>query len=205
MTYPITLQRPTNDVASWLLPDPDAATPTAERVLEQRTEPSLLATLGQVARSSLGRRVVTALQEALGDDLAGVVLQGWAKHRSLVEAAAATAGRPTAERTVLLAEHRIVFGQDPVVEVFLDKVPLFTLQARAQVIFEVGRVEAVVRGGRLVQFGGGHSKVTGSVALEGQEISKKTFEWQLDRVVGLGSGVDLTGGAVLWTAGVQRP
>jgi hypothetical protein len=203
-----TLPPAPRDLAGWLLEDPETAHSAeqalAERAVAKKPGSKQLAQLGQVGRASLGRQLVDALRTVLDEDIMSLLLKGWAKHRGLVEAAAETAREPDAERLVALAEHRITLALDPTVDVLLDGVRLVTLVCRVEVIFDVGKVEAVVRAGRLVQAHAGHSAVTASTAVEDHEIARRTHEWPVELVLPLGAGVDLTGALLQWTAGVPR-
>ena len=196
------------DLAGWLLADPrtahSAEQALAEEAVTNKPGSKPLAQLGQIGRASLGRQLVDALRAVLDEDVMSLLLKGWAKHRRLVEAAADTAREPDTERLVALAEHRITLTHDPTVDVLLDGVRLVTLSARVEAIFEVGKVEAVVRAGRLVQARAGHSTVIASVAVEEHEIARRTHEWPVELVLPLGAGVDLTGTLLQWTADVQH-
>ncbi|HYN74240.1 MAG TPA: hypothetical protein VES60_17220 [Nakamurella sp.] len=204
-----TLLLPPRDLAGWLLEDPETAHSAeqalAERAVAKKPGAKPLAQLGQVGRASLGRQLVDALKSVLDDNVMDLLLEGWAKHRRLVEAAAESAREPGGERLVALAEHRITLAHDPTVDVLLDGVKLMTLVGRVQVDFEVGKVEAVVRAGRLVEARAGHSTVTASVAVEEHEIARRSHEWPVELVLPLGAGVDLTAELLRWTAGVQQP
>lgn len=206
MTIPMQPANPSRviyDLGTWLLPEADPiASAAAQRALEQPNGASVLSKLGRAAKSSVAHQVVAALRTVLRDDLVDLLLKGWAKHRSLVQAAVATASQPDADRTVLLAEHRVVFDQEPTVDIVIDQLSLLlTLHGRVTVTFDVGRVDAVVRGGRLVQLNGGHTTITGLLRLEGQELANRRRDFRADLTVRLGTGIDLTRGVPLWTAG----
>ena len=181
---------PPRDIATWLLGDP-AAAPAAGAVLVQHPRARLLGQLGQAARESLGRQIVGALQSVVGDDLVDLLRQGWAKHRALLTASRETAGHAHAERVVQMAEHQITFTHQPTVDTLLDQVEVLVLTAKVEVIFDIGRVDAIVRSGRLVEISAGHAKVSGSISIEDQTIAQRTYDLPLELVFELDGGIDL--------------
>jgi len=181
---------PPSDIATWLLGDPSAATEAGAVVVAQ-PRARLLGQLGQAARESLGRQVVGALQSVIGEDPVELLRAGWARNRALLTAARETAGHAHAEQLVQLAEHQVTFAHEPTVDMLLDEIEILVLAAKVEVIFDVGRVDAVVRSGRLVTVSAGHAKVNGSVSIEDKKIVERTFDLPLELVVELGGGIDL--------------
>ena len=181
---------PPRDVATWLLGDP-AAAPAAGAALVEQPAARLLGQLGQAARESLGRQVIGALQSVIGDDPADLLRQGWAKHRALLTAARETTDPANPERLVQLAEHQITYAHEPTVDVLFDQVEVMVLTAKVEVIFEIGRMDAIVRSGRLVEVSAGHAKVSGSVSIEGQKIAERSHDFPLELALTLGDGIDL--------------
>jgi len=181
---------PPGDIATWLLGDPAAATEAGAVVVAQ-PRARLLGQLGEAARESLGRQVVTALKGVIGEDPVELLRAGWARNRALLTAATETADHAHAEQLVQLAEHQVTFSHEPTVDMLLNKIEILVLTAKVEVIFDIGRVEAVVRSGRLVSISAGDAKVTGSVSVEDKKIVQRTFDLPLELAVELGGGIDL--------------
>jgi len=181
---------PPSDIATWLLGDPAAASEAGAVVVAQ-PRARLLGQLGQAARESLGRQVIGALKSVIGEDPVELLRAGWAQNRALLAAARETADHAHAEQLVQLAEHQVTFAHEPTVDMLLDEIEILVLTAKVEVTFDVGRVDAVVRSGRLVTVSAGHAKVTGSVSIEDKKIVQRTFDLPLELVVELGGGIDL--------------
>lgn len=195
-TLALHFHRPPRDVAEWLLGDTrTTVSPALDRAMDvpgDRAAARPLENLSRVARAALRQQIVIALRAVLHGDVADLLVAGWRKHHTLVEAANATLVGPGTEQLVTLAEHRVRWTQDPTLDVILDGVPVLTLSACLETLFDIGEVVAMVRSGRLVELRAGNAAVTGTVTVQDQEISRRTVQLPLQLVVDLGPGVALT-------------
>lgn len=147
--------------------------------------------LSTVGRSWLRRQVVTELNRILGEDLTEVLVRTWAGRQQLARAAADTAHQPSAERLVVLAEHQATYAQDLTITVSVDGQPLPDVRGRAALVYDVGRVEATVRGGYLVDVACGHCQVTGTLELEGNLIARRPMPIPVGITLHLRRPIDL--------------
>jgi hypothetical protein len=131
--------------------------------------------LSASGRAWLHRQVIGALEQLLGAPLTDLLATAWSRGTEMIRAADATSGDPTAERLVLLHAHEVTYTQDLTVTVVYDERWRTDLRGQATLDFEVGRVEAVVRGGYLEDVLAGHAQVTGSLELEGNLIAERSI------------------------------
>jgi len=184
-----------DDTTEWLL---GAARRATRRAVEHTLDPSqgipgaqFLGHLGSAARAALGQQVITALRSLLRTDVADLLIEGWRKHRTLTAAAEASLTEPDGEQLVTLAEHRVQSAHEASLDIVLDQVPVLTLSARWEVIFDIGKVVAVVRDGRLRALHAGDATVTGALTLQGEEITRRSVHVPLRAVLDLGPGIEL--------------
>ena len=109
----------------------------------------------------------------------------------LEAAAEATLTEPDGEQLVTLAEHRVQSVHEASLDINLDEVQVLTLSARWEVVFDIGKVVAVVRAGRLRALHAGDTTVTGALALQGQQITRRSVQVPLRAVLDLGPGIEL--------------
>jgi len=106
------------------------------------------------------RQVLAKLKELLGDNLADVLMSAWATGGDIARAARETAEDPTAERLVLVHEQQVGWARDLTISLVFDERLSTDFQGRVTVTFELGRIEAVVRGGWLMGVNYDHCAVT---------------------------------------------
>lgn len=148
------------------------------------------------AYRSLDQRVVEALRTLLDVEIGDVLLGGWRKYRELVAAAERTRDVPGPPEDLVLAEHEIVYTQQPSVEVLVDGAPVARLAFELAVSLVLRGVIAVVDRGRLVALRGGDLVAGAKLTLRDVELAKGEIRCLAGAVLRLGAGVSLVGGEV---------
>ena len=137
------------------------------------------------------RQVLAKLKELLGDNLADVLMSAWATGGDIARAARETAEDPTAERLVLVHEQQVGWARDLTISLVFDERLSTDFQGRVTVTFELGRIEAVVRGGWLMGVNYDRCAVTGALELEGNLIARKLVPLPIDIALELPRPIDL--------------
>jgi hypothetical protein len=167
-----------------------------------------LAGLGQLAAATypaLEQRVAEVVSAALQIDLGGLVLAAWSRYRELVDAAERTRDAPGAPEDVVLAEHEIIWTQQPAVEVIVDGTPRMTLQFDLSVSLTMRGVVAVVDGGVLVGLRTGDVLIGAQLSLWEQELAAREVTCLVGALVRLGGGVPLVPDAAPGGAAQPHP
>lgn len=194
---------PSPDVNAWLFTNPERAVPSTARVLKHhRREPesARLKGLTKVGRAALAQEVLTAFRSIVHESVVDVVVDGWRRHRTLVEAAEASV-RTRTDQLVQLKPHRVTFGRDPSVDVFLSDIRVLTISGRLELTVQITDAVATVRAGRLVAVHAGRATASGTVALEGQRIASQSAHWHLPDLLKFEHGLDLASRPAHWLAG----
>jgi hypothetical protein len=142
---------------------------------------------GTAVRDELAR----AVHGLLDIDLGTVLLSGWAKWRALTDAARRTRDAPGTTEVVPLVEHTVASTLTPYVDLVVSDVRLATVHLELGIELTLRGVEATLRDGALVALGGGSCEVAVALAVEGQEVTRRTAELPPAVLVRVGSGIPL--------------
>ena len=115
----------------------------------------------------------------------------WVTGGDIARAAHETAGDPTAQRLVLVHEQQAGWARDLTISLVFDERLRTDFQGRVTVTFELGRIEAVVRGGWLMGVNYDRCAVTGALELEGNLIARKLVPLPIDIALELPRPIDL--------------
>jgi hypothetical protein len=134
------------------------------------------------------REVGHAAAGLLGVDLGDVMVTGWSKYEELREA-----GRRSLEigssAVVDLAGRDLELRQHPHVDIAWHDQTVASIPLELLVTVHVHAVEAVVRGGSLVQLTTGRWVVAASIDVGGEKIGPKERELDPHLVIVLGTGI----------------
>lgn len=186
---------PAIDAAEWLLGHAEKVDRAVRRALNgsdgpqgSSPEPS---TLRRVVRSTLGQEITAALKSALHADVGDMLISGWRKYRSLVDAGYETAAHPGTTKVLAVADHHVTASQDGAVDVILDGRRLLTVSGRLDLDFDIVEAVAVLRDGRLVAVQAGDVTIVGTATVQDQQVSQRTTTLPLHRTLSLGPGISL--------------
>ncbi|HWN33410.1 MAG TPA: hypothetical protein VNP03_11725 [Pseudonocardia sp.] len=126
---------------------------------------------GPVAFRLADERVAEALGDRLTADVGGLLLQGWLKHRELVDAATRTRDVPGRPEDVILVTHEVSYLHKFPVEVWVNGGLVVTLDFQLALALELSGVVAVVDRGRLVALRSGDVLATARVTLWDQDVA----------------------------------
>lgn len=158
-----------------------------------------LRNLSGSAVAAVNREIATVASGVLDLDLGDLLVSGWRKYSSLVQAAERTVAAPGSEEVVVLASHRVTSSHRPYVDLFVDEVKVITLRFELKVVFDLNGLVAVVRLGELTALRSGECVVTATLALEDVPLTQRQRRVDLAVVVPLDppvSLVDATAGKV---------
>jgi hypothetical protein len=147
--------------------------------------------LSLATRDAAIREVSTLGAELLALDLGGLLVTGWRKYATLVQAARRTAAMPGREEIVDVITHRIGVASHPSVELLVNEVRVTTIHFALMLEFEVKALTAVIRAGNIVALESGTCATTASIAVEGVTVASRTAEFGLPVLIHLGNGVPL--------------
>ena len=147
--------------------------------------------LSPATRDAAIREVSALGAELLALDLGGLLVTGWRKYATLVQAARRTAAMPGREEIVDVITHRIGVTSHPSVELLVNEVRVTTIDLALMLEFEVRALTVVIRGGHVVALESGTCATTASVAVEGVTVASRTAEFGLLVLLRLGNGIPL--------------
>ncbi|MFE5672777.1 hypothetical protein ACFQ58_14340 [Agromyces sp. NPDC056523] len=147
--------------------------------------------MSTAARRAVYGQVAVAAHRLLDVDLTDAIVGGWLKYKALVDAGRRTLGS-AAREIVELVSHRITSTYKPVIQVYVDGLPVGSVEFRLELVFEIIGCSAVVAAGDLVAVEGGDVKVTGTLAVKGKAIATKSKQFDSHLVVNLRRPVHLT-------------
>ena len=147
--------------------------------------------LTAATRDTAIREVAVIGAELLDLDLGGLLVTGWRKYATLVQAARRTAAMPGREEIVDIITHRIGAVSHPSVELLVNEVRVTTVNFALMLEFEVRALTAVIRAGHVVALESGICATTASIAVEGVTVASRTAEFGLPVLIHLGSGIPL--------------
>ena len=147
--------------------------------------------LSLATRDAAIREVSTLGAELLALDLGGLLVTGWRKYATLVQAARRTAAMPGREEIVDIITHRIGVASHPSVELLVNEVRVTTIEFALMLEFEVKALTAVIRAGNIVALESGTCATTASIAVEGVTVASRTAEFGLPVLIRLRDGVPL--------------
>lgn len=153
------------------------------------------AELASTTRKTIGKEVATALSDAEDVQLGDLMIYGWRTHRHLVQAARRTVLAPGSKEVVHLAGQQLSVTREPVVDVTMGGVCVYTAHFSVTVTFDVAVADAVIRDGRLTELTvGGYSAlaVLAAVLPAGNvELIRRQHRAPARLAIPLGRGVDL--------------
>jgi hypothetical protein len=147
--------------------------------------------LSPATRNTAIREVSSLGAELLALDLGGLLVTGWRKYATLVQAARRTAAMPGREEIVDVITHRIGVASHPSVELLVNEVRVTTINFALMLEFEVKALTAVIRAGNIVALESGTCATTASIAVEGVTVASRTAEFGLPVLLHLGGGIPL--------------
>jgi hypothetical protein len=142
-------------------------------------------------RTTAIREVSSIGAELLALDLGGLLVTGWRKYATLVQAARRTAAMPGREEIVDVITHRVGVAAHPSVELLVNEVRVTTINFGLTLEFEVKALTAVIRAGDVVALESGTCATTASIAVEGVTVASRTAEFGLPALIHLGDGIPL--------------
>jgi hypothetical protein len=147
--------------------------------------------LSPATRDTAIREVSALGAELLALDLGGLLVTGWRKYATLVQAARRTAAMPGREEIVDVITHRIGVASHPSVELLVNEIRVTTINFALMLEFEVRALTAVIKGGRIVGLESGTCATTASIGVEGVTVASRTAEFGLPVLLRLGDGIPL--------------
>lgn len=175
----------------------DAARELARAVTPERLgRHSALGRLSLTTQHTAARELSVVGAEMIDFDLGFLLVSGWRKYSTLLQAARRTAAAPGSEEIVDILTHRIGVASHPSVELLVDEVRVATVRFGLTLDFVIRALAAVVRRGAIVAVTSGRCETTAALAIEGVTVASHTVEHDLRLLVRVGSGIPLlTGGA----------
>ncbi len=171
-------------LGSWLLPRSRDTQARLERVVAQasvnRESARPLRTLGVVARRALAEEIEAKLRMVLSETLADLVLGGWHTYGAITEAVGKSRTRPGVEQIVPLRDHVITVDRTHNLDIEVDRFPVLSLAAEAQVRLQLFAAVAVVRDGHVVEIRSGQASANGILSVDRVDVSRKTLTFPLD-------------------------
>ncbi|WP_371495957.1 hypothetical protein OG871_09675 [Kitasatospora sp. NBC_00374] len=190
-----TLHRPTTVRELLLGAEPAGATDAlAEALHEHGAVQDVLAGTSRLTAPvthAVERELASVVDGFLALDLLDLAAGGWRRHAALREAARRTRNAPDSEEVVALANHRIVSGHSPHVDVLVDGARLGTVQFDLRVVFDLEALVAVVRQARLTALRSGRCLVTGRLAAQQIVLAQRQGRLELPGAVELHRGIRL--------------
>jgi uncharacterized protein with PIN domain len=172
----------------------NAVAPLSQAISSGRTggagHPALQG-LSLATRNTAIREVSTIGAELLALDLGGLLVTGWRKYATLVQAARRTAAMPGREEIVDVITHRIGAAAHPSVELLVNEVRVTTINFAVMLEFEIRALTAVIKAGHVVALESGTCVSTASIAVEGVTVASRTAEFGLPLLIHLGDGIPL--------------
>jgi hypothetical protein len=147
--------------------------------------------LTAATRDTAIREVAVIGAELLDLELGGLLVTGWRKYATLVQAARRTAAMPGREEIVDIITHRISAVCHPSVELLVNEVRVTTVDFALMLEFEVRALTAVIRAGQVVALESGTCATTATIAVEGITVASRTAEFALPVLIHLGGGIPL--------------
>jgi hypothetical protein len=147
--------------------------------------------LSAVTRNTAIREISTVGAELLDLDLGSLLVTGWRRYSTLVQAARRTAAMPGRAEIVDIVTHRINVACHPSVELLINDVRMMMVNLDLTLEFEIKALAAVVKAGQIVALDSGRSETTASVAIEGIPVATRTADFDLHLLVHLGTGIPL--------------
>jgi hypothetical protein len=147
--------------------------------------------LSLATRNTSIREVSTIGAELLALDLGGLLVTGWRKYATLVQAARRTAAMPGRKEIVDIITHRIGVAAHPSVELLVNEVRVTTINFALMLEFEIRALTAVIKAGHIVALESGTCASTASIAVGGVTVASRTAEFGLPVLVHLGNGIPL--------------
>ncbi|GAB2861833.1 hypothetical protein GCM10027176_74730 [Actinoallomurus bryophytorum] len=147
--------------------------------------------LSLATRDTAIREVSTIGAELLSPDLGGLLVTGWRKYATLVQAARRTAAMPGREEIVDVITHRIGVAAHPSVELLVNEVRVTTINFALMLELEIRALTAVIKAGHVVALESGTCATTASIAVEGVTVAIRTAEFGLPMLIHVGDGIPL--------------
>lgn len=169
----------------------NAAAALSQAISSGRSVYPALQGLSAPTRDAAIREISSVGAELLDLDLGSLLVMGWRKYSTLVQAARRTAAMPGREEIVDIVTHRVEVGCHPSVELLINDIRMMVVDLDLTLEFEIKALTAVLKAGRIVALDCGRCETTASVALEGIPIATRTTEFDLRLLIHLGVGIPL--------------
>lgn len=125
-------------------------------------------------------------------DVADVLVAAWRTGGELKAEARSTEADPGTTKHVKLVTQRVAWTWSPSIHLVVDGWSLGAIKLKLELAFEIGGLEAAVRGGRLVDLDAGDCELTASLSVQGGPPLTRKAEFPLRVAVPLpASGIPL--------------
>jgi hypothetical protein len=158
---------------------------------------SLGGTLGRLssaAHKAVNNEIARVGADLVDLDFVDILLAGWRKHTTLMQAARSSLAAPDTREVVDLATHHITSVHRPYVELLVDGTSVGKVNFETHLEFVVKALVATVANGSLTDLHCGDCNLVVSLACEGIQLVKRQGNLNLNLVVHLGKGLSLIPG-----------
>ena len=150
----------------------NAAQALAQAVTPERIgQNSALGRLSLATQHTAVRELSVAGTEMIDLDLGTLLVSGWRKYSTLVQAARRTAAAPGSKEVVEILSHRVGVAGHPSVELLVDEVRVATVHFDLTLDFVITALAAVIERGAIVALASGRCETTAALAVEGVTVA----------------------------------
>ena len=181
-------------VRTVLFGDSDPVSSLGQSPAWQATVVGLDTALGAVSpagRTVVQRELASAVTGLLNQDVGGVLMSGWRKHRALLAAAHATRADPSAREVVQLATHRVSTTHRPYVDVVVNGVTVTAVHFDVELALDVEAVVGTVHRARLIDIHSGQCVASANLACGGRTLITRQVTIDPRLAIRLGDGLPL--------------
>lgn len=173
----------------------NAAQALAQVVTPERIgQDSALGRLSLATKHTAARELSVVGTEMIDLDLGSLLVSGWRKYSTLLQAARRTAAAPGSEEIIEILTHRVGVASHPSVELLVDEVRVATIHFDLTLDFVIKALAAVIKRGAIVAVTSGRCETTAALAVEGVTVASRTAEHDLHLLVNIGNGIPLLAG-----------
>jgi hypothetical protein len=149
------------------------------------------ASLPQDTREKAIRDITASAAELLRNvRLIDVLIAGWREYNAVTSVARHTLATGSTEEWPLVT-HEITETSNPYVSILVDEHAVATIQLSLSIVCDIQGLLARISAGRLVAIESGRCRVTGTIAIEGAQVTSTPARFELPGVLPLGQGLPL--------------